>query len=398
MQVEAVVLDRDHRVLEVGGDLLERHVAPLLVEPEPRPVRARRRTPCRRRRDSACRSPRRAGTVHVADDHQQHDQRRTPTAIFSQSAGDRRIGQRRIDGRASLSSRTCTNGNKLWRPMTRRLDVRRWRSFCRCCAPCVGASGCSRTSRRRRQPAERDFLTRVRRLTVEGRAPAKATGRRTASGSSSRASASRAIRSTRSTCSTWPPATPSASRPASARRPARSSDPDTDEILFASTHHDPKSKQLQDEELAFRASGKERRYSWDYDPEMEHLRLQREDRRAEAADQRARLRRRGQLLARRPVDRVLVDARRLRPHAVGRRAEAARDRPELLRRDLHHARRRLRPEAADQRRRLRRRPVLHARRQADRLAPVRRAGPDRRRLDDEAGRHRRSGRSPTSAR
>lgn len=45
--------------------------------------------------------------------------------------------------------------------------------------------------------------------------------------------------------------------------------PNSDEILFGSTHHDPKSKQYQDEELAFRASGKERRYSWDYDPEME---------------------------------------------------------------------------------------------------------------------------------
>jgi Tol biopolymer transport system component len=45
--------------------------------------------------------------------------------------------------------------------------------------------------------------------------------------------------------------------------------PGTDEIEFASTHADPKSKQYQDEELAFRASGKERRYSWDYDPEMD---------------------------------------------------------------------------------------------------------------------------------
>jgi len=45
--------------------------------------------------------------------------------------------------------------------------------------------------------------------------------------------------------------------------------PGTDEIEFASTHADPKSKQLQDEELAFRASGKQRRYSWDYDPEMD---------------------------------------------------------------------------------------------------------------------------------
>src|SRR5918992_5550891 len=45
--------------------------------------------------------------------------------------------------------------------------------------------------------------------------------------------------------------------------------PGTDEILFASTHHDPRSKQLQDEENAFRATGKERRYSWDYDAEMD---------------------------------------------------------------------------------------------------------------------------------
>ena len=45
--------------------------------------------------------------------------------------------------------------------------------------------------------------------------------------------------------------------------------PHSDEILFASTHHDPKSTQYQDEELAFRASGKQRRYSWDYDPEMD---------------------------------------------------------------------------------------------------------------------------------
>jgi len=43
----------------------------------------------------------------------------------------------------------------------------------------------------------------------------------------------------------------------------------TAEIEYASTHADPKSKQLQEEELAIRASGKERRYSWDYDPEMD---------------------------------------------------------------------------------------------------------------------------------
>jgi Tol biopolymer transport system component len=45
--------------------------------------------------------------------------------------------------------------------------------------------------------------------------------------------------------------------------------PGSDEILFSSTHADPKSKQYQDEEIAFRASGKERRYAWDYDTEMD---------------------------------------------------------------------------------------------------------------------------------
>ncbi|HEY3044947.1 MAG TPA: hypothetical protein VGJ39_13020, partial [Vicinamibacterales bacterium] len=52
-------------------------------------------------------------------------------------------------------------------------------------------------------------------------------------------------------------------------RPAPGGRGESVEIEFASTHADPKSKQLQDEELAFRASGKERRYSWDYDPEMD---------------------------------------------------------------------------------------------------------------------------------
>jgi Tol biopolymer transport system component len=45
--------------------------------------------------------------------------------------------------------------------------------------------------------------------------------------------------------------------------------PTTGDVLFASTHHDPRSKELQKQELDFRASGQERRYSWDYDPEME---------------------------------------------------------------------------------------------------------------------------------
>ena len=45
--------------------------------------------------------------------------------------------------------------------------------------------------------------------------------------------------------------------------------PRTDEVLYASTHHDPFAKAKQEEELQFRASGKERRYSWDYDEKMD---------------------------------------------------------------------------------------------------------------------------------
>lgn len=45
--------------------------------------------------------------------------------------------------------------------------------------------------------------------------------------------------------------------------------PDASGLLFSSTHLDPESKARQQAELEFRASGKERRYSWDYDDQMD---------------------------------------------------------------------------------------------------------------------------------
>lgn len=45
--------------------------------------------------------------------------------------------------------------------------------------------------------------------------------------------------------------------------------PDGEQILFASTHHDEEAVAKQEEELELRATGKQRRYSWDYDPEYE---------------------------------------------------------------------------------------------------------------------------------
>ena len=40
-------------------------------------------------------------------------------------------------------------------------------------------------------------------------------------------------------------------------------------VLFSSTHHDPTSVEQQNELLELRRSGKQPRYSWDYDPEFE---------------------------------------------------------------------------------------------------------------------------------
>lgn len=45
--------------------------------------------------------------------------------------------------------------------------------------------------------------------------------------------------------------------------------PNGKKVLFASTHHDPEAIDKQKEELAMRASGKERRYAWDYDETMD---------------------------------------------------------------------------------------------------------------------------------
>lgn len=45
--------------------------------------------------------------------------------------------------------------------------------------------------------------------------------------------------------------------------------PDGDRVLFASTQFDPDATTKQKNELEFRASGQQRRYAWDYDPQFE---------------------------------------------------------------------------------------------------------------------------------
>jgi Tol biopolymer transport system component len=117
--------------------------------------------------------------------------------------------------------------------------------------------------------AERDFLTRIRRLTVEGR--------RAGEGYWSKDGRQLVFQSEREPGNPFyqiylmDMASGDVSRmsPGTGKTTCAFINPETGDVLFASTHHDPRSKQQQDEELAFRASGKERRYSWDYDPEME---------------------------------------------------------------------------------------------------------------------------------
>jgi Tol biopolymer transport system component len=145
--------------------------------------------------------------------------------------------------------------------------MKSWRIF----AALVALMGAGLAAQQSASPPspERDFLSRIRRLTVEGRRAGEGywspDGRRLVfqserepgnpfyqiyvmdlgTGDVKRISPGLG----KTTCAFFRPA--------------------SDEILFSSTHHDPKSKQYQDEEFAFRASGKERRYAWDYDPEMD---------------------------------------------------------------------------------------------------------------------------------
>ena len=150
----------------------------------------------------------------------------------------------------------------------------------RCLIAATGAAACALTvaatlavaglaSQAHAAYLERDFLTRVRRLTVDGK--------RAGEGYWSPDARRLVFQSEREPGNPFYQiyaldlATGETTRisPGFGKTTCAFFRPRSDDIGFASTHADPKSKQLQDEELAFRASGKERRYSWDYDPEMD---------------------------------------------------------------------------------------------------------------------------------
>ena len=116
---------------------------------------------------------------------------------------------------------------------------------------------------------EHEFLTRIRRLTLDGRRAGEGywspDGRRIVF-QSERESANPFYQ-----IYTMDLRTGDTERisPGTGKTTCSFFNPETGDILFASTHHDPHSSQLQQEELKARASGHERRYQWDYDPEFE---------------------------------------------------------------------------------------------------------------------------------
>jgi Tol biopolymer transport system component len=137
----------------------------------------------------------------------------------------------------------------------------------------AGASGLHAVSAAGPQAApsyqERDFLARIRRLTVEGKRAGE--GYWSPDGKRLVFQSEREAGNPFYQIYTMDLATANVKRisPGIGKTTCAFFRPGSDEIEFASTHHDPKSKQYQDDELKFRASGQQRRYSWDYDPEMD---------------------------------------------------------------------------------------------------------------------------------
>ena len=130
-------------------------------------------------------------------------------------------------------------------------------------------TGLSRAVFAQSPPREGDLLTRIRRLTVDGR--------RAGEGYWSKDGRQLVFQSEREAGNPFyqiylmdmNSGDVSRVSPGHGKTTCAFINPETGDVLFSSTHHDPRSTQLQDEELKMRASGQERRYAWDYDPEME---------------------------------------------------------------------------------------------------------------------------------
>lgn len=117
--------------------------------------------------------------------------------------------------------------------------------------------------------SERDFLTRIRKVTVEGARAGE--GYFTPDGRRMVFQSEREADNPFYQIYTLDLTTGESQRvsPGHGKTTCAFFRPGTLDILFASTHHDPRSRDLQKAELDFRASGQQRRYAWDYDDQMD---------------------------------------------------------------------------------------------------------------------------------
>ena len=235
---------------------------------------------------------------------------------------------------------------------------------------------------------ERDFLTRVRRLTVEGK--------RAGEGYWSPDGKRLVFQSEREPGNPFYQiyvldlATGDTKRisPGIGKTTCAFFRPGTDEIEFASTHADPKSKQCRTTSSPSARRARSAAMRGTTTREMDIYGVQREDRGDEAADDRRGYDAEGSYS---PDGQWIVfsSMRSAYDHPLDEKEKKSLTENPSNFAEIYI----MKADGSGQKRLtnvlgLRRRPVLHPGRQEDRLAPLRRAGTDRRHLDDEPGRHR----------
>ena len=116
MAIEAAILDRDDGVLQVGRDLVERDVVPLLVEAEPRlavgAVEHRVADAARQPMDGD-RVARQPDARHrAADDQRDHERERDPVGRSGAAAAGSAASPRRFGLASPCSMRVASNATR----------------------------------------------------------------------------------------------------------------------------------------------------------------------------------------------------------------------------------------------------------------------------------------------
>ena len=146
--------------------------------------------------------------------------------------------------------------------------------------------------------------------------------------------------------------------------------PGTDDVLYASTHHDAFAKAKQEDELKFRASGKERRYSWDYDEKMDIFSANRDGSNLKQLTDAPGYDAEASYSLMENASFLFTTERIPQKSTLPKGPETVGGRSRLFRRNLYHERRRIRSNSANGFSRLRWGSLLHTRWGAYRLATL----------------------------